>query len=253
MAASGTPSRLSASPINVLALREDARAEFEEILASQTGKILLVLDPALLPVIRLVVTEGSRYLREHRVETIAELTGAPLHVGDAGTVLFLTRPTAAQVALVADAVRALVAARGSAVAAHVCFLPRRTFAAESALRDAGVFADVTTSEWGLDVLPLDDDVLTMVGQESLLADATAGDTAGVFYVTRALMKLQTTFGAIPNVRAKGKLAKAVCDGLTRAAREEEAMSARGGDAAAAPRRRAARSTHSSCSTAASTS
>ncbi len=34
-----------------------------------------------------------------------------------------------------------------------------------ALRDAGVLADCTLCEWALDVLPLDDDVLTLVGVE----------------------------------------------------------------------------------------
>lgn len=222
-----TPSRLNSSPINVLALREEARAELESVLAEQTGKIRLVLDPALLPVVRLVVTEGSRYLREHNVDSIAELTGGPLSVGDAGTVLFLTRTGAAQVALVVDKVRELIRTRGAAVNLHVCFVPRRTFAAESALREAGVHADVKTSEWGLDVLPLDDDILTMVGQENILVDATSGDTGSLFYVTRALMKMQATYGTIPAVRSKGRLAKVVLDGLVRAAREEEAASARG--------------------------
>ena len=57
----GTPSKLTGSPINIAELRESARAELEELLAEHGGsRTCLCVDPALLPVLRLVVTGGSR-------------------------------------------------------------------------------------------------------------------------------------------------------------------------------------------------
>ena len=95
MAAVGSASRLTSSPVNVLALREDARSELEALLATVPGKrICLVLDPALLPVLRLVISEGSRYLKEHNVEMIVELTNDSIaRQQSADAVLYLCRPT----------------------------------------------------------------------------------------------------------------------------------------------------------------
>lgn len=229
----GTASRLSGSALSIASLREDARAELEAMLALASGKICLAIDPALLPLLRLVVTEGSRYLREHSVESVVELNGSPLNIGDAESVVFLTRAGAAQMAIVASAVRSLVRARGARASARVALVPRRTVSAEMVLRDAGVLADCTLCEWAVDVLPLDDDVLTVIGGERALAAAGEGaEMDSVACVARAIIRLEDAFGVIPVLRGKGRLAKGVVDAVARSGREDEA--------AAEPRARAAR-------------
>ena len=237
----GTPSRLSGSALSISSLRDDARAELEALLAAAPGKICLVIDPFLLPVLRLVITEGSRYLREHAVDSVVELSDAPIAPGDAESVVFLTRSGPVEVQRVAVAVRALVRARGARASARVAFVPRRTFAAEVALRDAGVLADVTLTEWVLDVLPLDDDVLTLVaGTGAGGTGAVADVMETVAAVARAVIRLQDAFGPIPLLRGKGRYAKGVIAALARSAREDEA--------AAEPRTRAARARNDPTST-----
>ena len=85
------------------------------------GRIILVLDPQLETSLKLVCVEGSRALREHRVDAVVTLEeGAPpaaaVAAGDAGgagaTVLYLTRPLPTLVRLVAAQVRALCIATG---------------------------------------------------------------------------------------------------------------------------------------------
>ena len=194
----GSPSRLISSPINVLALREDARAEFEALLDGLPGGggVCLVLDPRLIVPLRLVLTEGAKYLREHRVEQTLELS-TPALATACETVLYVTRPSLACAALVAAQAKAFDR-RGVRKNLHVAFVPRRAFACEQLLRDEGVFSDLQVHEFGLDVFPLDDDVLTM-GLDGCFRDcAVGGDPSALFSVTRALLKLQSVYGLVPH-------------------------------------------------------
>jgi hypothetical protein len=217
----GAPSKLITAPINVLALREDARSEFESILAELPGKVCLAVDPALLAPLKLVVTDGSRWLRDRNVDDVVELT-TPVLTTQCDTVLYLVRPTLPTMQRIAAQVKAFER-KGQRKHLHVAFVPRRTFICEQVLKEEGVYADIETREFNLDIFPLDDDVLTL-GLDTTFRDCTvAGDTTSLFFVTRALLKLQSVYGLIPNVKAKGKLAKGVVDMLLRLQREEDGI------------------------------
>jgi vacuolar protein sorting-associated protein 33A len=224
--ASGTPSKLSSSPLNIAALRENSKSEFETLLTSLPGgKICLVVDPKLIVPLKLIITDGSKYLREHNVEIIVELATKSLST-ECSSVLYLTRPSLENMKLIATQAKNFDERR-LRKHLHVAFVPRRTFICEQLLKEEGVFSDLSTSEFSLDIFPLDDDVLTM-GLDSCYKDCmVSGDQSSLFYVTRALMKIQAVYGHIPNIRSKGKLAKAVLDMLLRLQREEDSSSAGG--------------------------
>jgi hypothetical protein len=138
---SGTPSRLASAPINLSALRDDAFRELTELLEKLPGRILLVVDPALVAPLKLVVAEGSKALREHRVEALVELAppgGQPLAT-DCDSVMYLTRPAHGVVQAIGAQVRALVrrwdAGKTVRKQLTLAFVPRRTFIAEQLLRD----------------------------------------------------------------------------------------------------------------------
>ena len=135
----GTPSRLGSAPINLGALRDDAYGELVEILSRVPGKILLVVDPLLIAPLKLVVAEGSKALREFRVESLLELSPAAPSTAAFDSVLYLTRPAFPMVKAVAAHVRAMVkrweAGREARKGVHLHFVPRRTFIAEQLLKD----------------------------------------------------------------------------------------------------------------------
>jgi hypothetical protein len=151
----GAPSRLSRSPINLIALREDARAELEGILAdlrdrsddgggdggaggsgsgSGGAQTILFVDTTLTPALRLVFPRFVRDLRDAGADVVAELgpgKALPAALSSAKAVLFLTRPTPALVKRIAVIVRELTRRSAGAGAAHavaisVAFAPRRT-------------------------------------------------------------------------------------------------------------------------------
>lgn len=111
------------------------------------GSIVLVLDPDLEPALRLVVVDGVASLRAHRVETLLTLEEPTLPAGIAAScdsVLYISRPLPHLMRLVASQVRSLHKARASAaggrgrgVQCHLALSPRRTFLAESLLREEG--------------------------------------------------------------------------------------------------------------------
>ena len=144
----GAPSRLASAPINLAALRDDAMKELVELLEALPGRILLIVDAPLVAPLKLVVSEGARALREHRVEGLVELSASgtlPRQLATASAsagfdaVLYLARPTISTMATIATQVRALArraeSGREARKALHLAFVPRRTFLAEQALRD----------------------------------------------------------------------------------------------------------------------
>lgn len=216
-----TPSRLISAPINIAALREDARTDLKGILNGLSGKICLVVDPTLIAPLKLIVTEGSKWMREHNVENIVELSTPTLST-ECDTVLYMTRSTFELVHLIALQTKTF-AARNVRKNLHIAFVPRRTFICEQLLKEEGVSADLQTCEYCLDIIPLDDDVLTMNMHSCYRECTVGGDYSSLFHVTRALLKLQAVYGPIPQVKAKGALAKRVLDMMVRLRREEEGV------------------------------
>ena len=140
---SGTPSRLASAPINLAALRDDAFRELTELLDKLPGRIVLLVDPALIAPLKLIVAEGSKALREHRVEGLHELQPtslqAPPAASDCDSILYLVRPRPDIMKAVAGQVRSMVrrweGGREVRKAVQVACTPRRTFVAEQVLRD----------------------------------------------------------------------------------------------------------------------
>jgi len=81
----------------------------------------------------------------------------------------------------------------------VIFVPRHTIVCEKVLEVEKVHEVVTMS-------PFDEDVLSFKLELAYKECQVDGDTSSLWHVSKAIHKLQSTFGVIPNVRAKGKAA-----------------------------------------------
>lgn len=80
---------------------------------------------------------------------------------------------------------------------------------EMVLEEEGVFGSLAIGELHLDLIPLDDDLLSLEMDHSFKDLFVDGDTSCIYALAKAIMKLQTVYGIIPNVVGKGYLAK-VC-------------------------------------------
>jgi hypothetical protein len=68
-----------------------------------------------------------------------------------------------------------------------------------------VYVDIPTSEYHLDLVPFDEDVLSMELNSFYKECCLEGDHTALLYIARALIKLQKLFGIIPTIRGKGAL------------------------------------------------
>jgi hypothetical protein len=150
---------------------------------------VLVIDPLFTGPLGLVAQVSL--LRDHGVEKIHHLVDADL-VTESKNVLYLVRPKVENMKMIArqgttvlrfrtlndpfNLVRKLKEQNAKKVlqlCVVVClnlstlqeyslfFVPRRTMICERVLEDAGVYSDISIGEYQLDLIPLEDDVLTL--------------------------------------------------------------------------------------------
>ncbi|KAJ3295464.1 hypothetical protein HK104_002652 [Borealophlyctis nickersoniae] len=195
-------------------LREHARKELIDLLDSVRGKKGLVIDPFLSGPLSLVAEFSL--LKEHGVEKIYHLTATKLET-DCKSLIYIAKPKLEFMRFVAEQIRTHTATHHT-----LCFVPRRTMICERVLEEEGVYGDVTIREFHLDMVPLEDDLLSLEMDGSFRELFLDGDTTSVYSVAKAIMKLQTVFGIIPRILGKGNYARLLADLLLRMRRELEA-------------------------------
>lgn len=83
-----------------------------------------------------------------------------------------------------------------------------------------MYGDIAFGEYPLQLIPFDEDVLSMEMEGALREIHVEGDRTVLYYVARALVHLQGLWGTIPNVTAKGAAATAVVEMMRRMQREQ---------------------------------
>ncbi|CAN0176142.1 unnamed protein product, partial [Ectocarpus fasciculatus] len=91
---------------------------------------------------------------------------------------------------------------------------------EQVLQEERVLRRVDVGDYPLDLVPLEKDVLSLELDGLFRRVHLDGDTSGLSVVARSVQKLQTVFGTIPNVKAKGTAAVACLHRAMRMRREE---------------------------------
>lgn len=175
----------------------------------------LVLDPKLSGPLGLIAEVSL--LKEHGVEKIYHLLPGELQT-ECQSLIYLVQPKVEQMRHIADNIHSHIDS-GQKKSYSVFFAPRRTMLCERALEELGVYGDVHIGEYHMDLIPFDDDVLSLEMDSCFRECYLDEDRTSLFYVARSLMKLQSIFGIIPVIRGKGHCAVAVKDMLLRMRRE----------------------------------
>ncbi|KAJ3209154.1 hypothetical protein HDU67_006368 [Dinochytrium kinnereticum] len=197
--------------LHTLVIKEHARKSLIDVLDSVRGRKGLVIDPSLSGPLSLIAEFSL--LKEHGVEKIYHL-GPDKPETDCRNLVYICRPKISLCKFIASHVR-----QQSTSAAKVDFslflVPRRTLVCEQVLEEEGVLGDITLGEFHLDLVPLDDDVLSLELDDSFRDLYLDGDISPVYYMAKSIMKLQTISGIIPKVLGVGKNAKLLTDLLVR--------------------------------------
>eukprot|EP00941_MAST-03F_sp_MAST-3F-sp1_P001867 g1867.t1 len=208
--------KLSGSAIDLNLLREMGKKELHSLLSSHSGDKCCVLDPRLTRPLNLV-TEGVQVFKSNEVKEFKELGWEKLST-ECPTVIYIVRPDMLMMKQIATQIREDPEKDSRRYALY--FVPRRTFICAQILKEEGVFHDVQLGEFHVDLIPFENDVLSMELHTAFKECFLLNDTTSLFYVARSLMKLQSLFGVIPHLKAKGAYASRVVEMMLRFRQEQ---------------------------------
>eukprot|EP01012_Entosiphon_sulcatum_P040779 TRINITY_DN5449_c0_g1_i1.p1 TRINITY_DN5449_c0_g1~~TRINITY_DN5449_c0_g1_i1.p1 ORF type:complete len:616 (+),score=132.33 TRINITY_DN5449_c0_g1_i1:1510-3357(+) len=202
--------------IKLSAIWDGFKSELLSSVERIKGPKALGVDPTLIATLQLV---GHATLKERGVNNMFRVAPEGFDT-DLRNVVYVVRPKIALMKVVAKHVRQLIRANGDSKQRFFMFMvPRQTLICERVLEEEGVLGQIELRELEMDVIPLDDDLVSMELDTGFRECYLDGDCSSLYYIARAIMKMQAMFGVIPKLHAKGRCAKQVTDVLRRMRQE----------------------------------
>ncbi|KAF2072482.1 hypothetical protein CYY_006214 [Polysphondylium violaceum] len=158
-----------------------------------------------------------QYLQSQGAEQIFPLKRGPLET-NCKNVVYIVTPDIKYMHIITDQVKQH-AMDGLKKEYSLVFVPRGTILCSRVLEEEGVLGNFTIHEFPLDIVPFDEDVLSLELGNSYKEYLLDGDRTSLFYVAKSLMKFQAMFGTIPVVKGKGQCSRLVMDMITRMRKE----------------------------------
>ncbi|KAK8494988.1 hypothetical protein V6N13_030039 [Hibiscus sabdariffa] len=206
---------LDNSPLNLKSLREQSQRDLVKILKDIRGKKCLVIEPKLGGTLSLIIQ--TSLLKEYGIE-LRHLSAESVQT-DCSKVVYLVPSQRDLMKSISSHVHDDIS-KGLQREYYIYFVPRREIQCERILEEEKVHHLITIGEYPLYVVPLDEDILSFELDLAYKQCQVDGDTGSLWHIAKAIHKLESTFGAIPNVRAKGKASVMVADILDRMHTEE---------------------------------
>ena len=207
-------------------IRDDGQSELLEILDTLQGRKCLVLDTQLGGRLNHILADGSRLLKENGVvffrELRAELGDFPIaDGGDPDHILYLVRPSISHMKLIASQIRTRIKQGApEAFRYQVYFVPHKTLICEQVLEDEHVLHHIDIGEYHLDLIPFDGDLISLELESCFVEYKLDGDATLLHSVAQSLLKVQSFYGLIPNIKSIGPAARTVCSKMLRMRMEQ---------------------------------
>lgn len=96
---------------------------------------------------------------------------------------------------------------------YICFFPRRTIECDELLEINGLLDEDKMHHFALDLLQLDEDLLSMELPRSFANHVLDDDDSYKVYVQQSLQRLETVFGKIKYKFAKGNVSCSIVNKL----------------------------------------
>uniref|UniRef100_A0A8C6TWY2 VPS33B late endosome and lysosome associated n=1 Tax=Neogobius melanostomus TaxID=47308 RepID=A0A8C6TWY2_9GOBI len=150
--------RRDAPPLpDVSVLKRVARDQLIFLLEQLPGKKDLFIDADLMSPLDRIANVST--LKQHEVDKLYKVEHKPI-VSTAEQLCFLIRPRIQTVTWICDLVN-YDKALGRVRRYKIIFTPQKFFACESVLEERGVFGDVSCDQWDFNLLPVDDDIISL--------------------------------------------------------------------------------------------
>ncbi|XP_050238640.1 vacuolar protein-sorting-associated protein 33 homolog [Mercurialis annua] len=206
---------LDNSSLDLRSLREQSQKELINILRNIRGNKCLVIDPKLSGSLSLIIQ--TSILREHGAE-LKHLSADPVQT-DCTKVVYLVRSRFNLMRFICSHVRHDTS-KGLEREYYIYFVPRREVVCEKVLEEEKIHHLMTIGEYPLYMVPFDEDLLSFELDYTNKDLQVDGDPSSLWHIAKAIHKLESSFGVIPHVRAKGKASVRVADILTHMQTEE---------------------------------
>ncbi|KAF8753754.1 Sec1 family [Rhizoctonia solani] len=144
-------------------------------------------------------------MKQHGVDKMFWLEHGPLNSNNTN-IVYLCRPQAKWMKIVAEQIKQ----HTTESLQHnytLMLVPRRTVLCDKILEEEGVFGEVTISEFPLEFIPLEDDLISLEWDNTFKEIYLDGDESSIYYAAQALSTMQRAYGKFPRVIGKGDGAK----------------------------------------------
>ncbi|GAX79670.1 hypothetical protein CEUSTIGMA_g7111.t1 [Chlamydomonas eustigma] len=239
---------LLSGPLPLISLREQARRGLIDLIDSTRGTKALILDPNMSGSLSLLDASLPELLTEHGVVKLLHLEAKPLDdpvynasdvkLAELRNVIYIARSTVENAQIIAAQIKTGVLyskSKKQGVQDFSVFLvPRKTIACTRVFEEEGVMGDMTLNDFSLDMVALEDDVISLELEMAFKDCVADGDSSTLYLMAKALTKLQAMFGLIPRIQGKGPAAIAVRDMCIRMRREAVSMGTGSGQLSLAP-------------------
>lgn len=202
--------------IKLSSLRETAKRELnalmDSIVTSGDRSKVLVIDPSLVDAFKYSGITADAFKKEKGVQGIFTLQ-SKVEMTPAKNLVFFLRPSL-PLLRVLTAYATTYSQRVGKTSVFIYFVPKKTLMAEHILETEYKLSEklthVTYGEFDMDLVPLDDDVISMELSDAFKNLYLDGDLSVLHWIAKSVIKLQTArFGPIPLIRGKGTMASKV--------------------------------------------
>ncbi|KAF7302551.1 hypothetical protein HMN09_00889600 [Mycena chlorophos] len=197
--------------LDVNLLKEIGQKALVDALNSVNGSKTLVLDASLAGPLGLVIEVAL--LKHHGVDKMFWLEAGPLS-STTTNIVYLCRPRIKYVKIIADQIKAH-ARDGQKHTYTLLLVPRESTLVTRILEEEGVLGDVRISSYGLQFIPIADDVVSLEHDTAFKEIWVDGDETIVYDSAQALLTLEKLYGLFPRIVGKGDAAARLATLLTR--------------------------------------
>jgi len=185
--------------VDLSLLRELGKNGLINALNSVNGAKTLVLDPTVAGPLGLL-TEVS-LLKQHGVDKMFWLESGPL-VATTTNIVYLTRGKISWIKIIADQIKRHVR-DGAKHLYTILLVPRTSALVTRVLEEEGVLGEVTISSFNMQLIPLEDDLISLEHDNAFKEIWVDGDETAVYDSAQALITFQKLFGLFPRIIGKG--------------------------------------------------
>lgn len=125
-----------------------------------------------------------------------------MNIGNAQSIVYITRPDLESIQKIIMQMRL----QPEAITSYILFVPRRTIECDELLELNGLLNEERIAHLSLDLLQLDEDLLSMELPRSFANHLLDDDDSYKIYVQSSLQRIETVYGKIKYKFAKGAVA-----------------------------------------------